>query len=200
MGKGVLTGLIVLLLTLAAWDGAAEIYQWVDNEGITHASNDPGKVPPAYRGRVESLSLSPSGRMVDDGAAYAIPFEKGPSGVMFVQVFLNNVIRARMVFDTGASLVLISPELAQRLGQTASEPAGGKIRLKTAGGDVEGRSMVISRVDLGDAVKENVRAAVGPQNQTFDDFDGLLGLSFLEDFQVTIDHRTQEVILRRQSR
>ena len=199
MGKRVLKWLLVFLLTVAASDGVAEIYQWVDNEGITHASNDPGKVPPAYRGRVESISLSPSAEKADDAEAYAIPFEKGPSGVMFVQVFLNNVIRARMVFDTGASLVLISHELAQRMGQTASA-SGEKIRLKTAGGDVEGRSIVIAKVDLGNAVKENVRAAVSPQNQTFSDFDGLLGLSFLDDFQVTIDHRTQEVILRRQSR
>jgi clan AA aspartic protease (TIGR02281 family) len=187
----------LVLIFMMAWSPvSAEIYQWMDKDGVTHASSDPEKMPPAYRGRAQVISAAEArSEAVEE---YAIPFEKGPSGVIMVQVFINDVIRAKMVFDTGASLVLISDELARRLDQTEAADAGEKIRLKTAGGDVEGRPLLIKKMDLSNAVKENVRAAVSHRKQVFDDFDGLLGLSFLEGFKVTIDHQNREIILRRQ--
>jgi clan AA aspartic protease (TIGR02281 family) len=173
----------------------ADIYRWTDPDGVTHASTDPERVPSAYRGK--ALVIPTTAGRIETVEEYSIPFEKGPSGIMFVQVFLNDVIKARMVFDTGASLVLISDELARRMAPASSANPGERIRLKTAGGEVDGRSFVIQKVDLGNAVRDNVRAAVSSQKQAFDDFDGLLGLSFLEGFQVTIDQQSQRILLRR---
>jgi clan AA aspartic protease (TIGR02281 family) len=187
-----------LFLWMASSDLHADIYQWSDPDGVTHASTDLERVPSAYRGKVLVIPIPTTAGRIETVEEYSIPFEKGPSGIMVVQVFLNDVIRTRMVFDTGASLVLISDELARRMDQAASAHAGERIRLKTAGGDVEGRSFLIQKIDLGNAVKENVRAAVSNQKQAFDDFDGLLGLSFLEGFKVTIDQQSQRILLRRQ--
>lgn len=186
----------VLILWMASTDVHADIYQWIDPDGVTHASSDLERVPSAYRGK--ALVIPTAAGRSETVEEYSIPFEKGPSGIMVVHVFLNDVIRARMVFDTGASLVLISDELARRMDQAASAHAGEKIRLKTAGGEVEGRSLLIKKLDLGNAVKENVRAAVSNRKQAFDDFDGLLGLSFLEGFKVTIDQQGQQILLSRQ--
>jgi clan AA aspartic protease (TIGR02281 family) len=190
-----LMGFMILIAALAGSPAGAEIYQWVDREGLTHASSDPEAVPPAYRGGVQIISVTGKAReMVEE---YVIPFEKGPSGVIIVRLLINDVLQARMVFDTGATLVLISDELARRMDQSGSVASGEKIRLRTAGGDVEGRAISIGKLDLGNAVRENVRAAVSPRKQPFDDFDGLLGLSFLEGFKVVIDHSRQEIILRK---
>jgi clan AA aspartic protease (TIGR02281 family) len=199
MGKTFLAGLLACLLAVTAAHAGAEIYRWVDSGGVTHATSDPDRVPAAYRGRVQTLS-GPATAPATGEAVYSIPFERGASGVMFVQVWLDDTVRARMVFDTGASLVLVSEELARRLGPSLPASAGERVRLKTAGGEVYGKGIVIGRVDLDGAVKENVRAAVSLQKQVFDDFDGLLGLSFLEDFLVTIDHQNREIVLRRPPR
>lgn len=187
--------LLFLVFWMASSDVRAEIYQWTDRDGITHASNDLDNVPSAYRGRAEIISHQERGNNVAE--EYVIPFEKGSSGIILVQVFLNDTIPARMVLDTGASLVLISAELAGRMDPAASAHTGGKIRLKTAGGDVEGRSILIDKIDLGNAVRESIRAAVSAQKGAFDGFDGLLGLSFLEGFNVTIDHQNRQLILKR---
>ncbi|MCE5262796.1 MAG: retroviral-like aspartic protease family protein [Deltaproteobacteria bacterium] len=187
--------LFLLILWLASPNLHAEVYQWTDQDGITHASSDLQKIPAPYRGNAEVISAT-AGRG-ETAEEYFVPFEKGASGIILVQVFLNDSIRARMVLDTGASLVLISDELAGRMDRMTSSSAEGKIRLKTAGGDVEGRSISIDKVELGDAVRENVRAAVSHQKAAFDGFDGLLGLSFLEGFNVTIDHQNRQIILRK---
>lgn len=198
MKKNIITFLFILIFIAVSSTAQAEIYQWVDNNGVMHVANHLDNVPPAYRNKVEVKS---SPRIAEEAneriEEYYIPFEKAPSGVMFVQVFINNVIRAKMIVDTGASLVLISGELAKKIDQTASSERD-KIKLKTAGGVVEGRSVLIQKIELGNAVRENVRAAVNYQKEVFDDFDGLLGLSFLDDFKVTIDHQNREIILRRQ--
>lgn len=185
---------LVLILGMVSADVHADIYRWTDPDGVTHASTDLEKVPSAHRGKALVIP-SATGR-IDTVDEYSIPFEMGPSGIILVQVLLNDAIRARMVFDTGASLVLISDELARRM-DPASSANSEKIKLKTAGGEVYGRSFVIQKIDLGNAVKENVRAAVGSQKQTFDDFDGLLGLSFLEGFKVTIDLQGRQILLKR---
>ena len=40
---------IILVFLLAAFPAAAEIYSWVDAEGVTHLTDDPAAVPPAHR-------------------------------------------------------------------------------------------------------------------------------------------------------
>jgi tetratricopeptide (TPR) repeat protein len=40
---------IVLAFFLAAFPAAAEVYSWVDADGVTHLTDDPAAVPPAHR-------------------------------------------------------------------------------------------------------------------------------------------------------
>ncbi len=43
--------LSVLMIFLVSPLGAATIYKWVDEKGVTNFSDDPEKIPPAYRDR-----------------------------------------------------------------------------------------------------------------------------------------------------
>ena len=54
---------------------------------------------------------------------------------------------------------------------------------------------VIARIELGGALKENVRSVIAPNDSIFMGFDGLLGLSFLGDFKVTVDYKKGQIIL-----
>ncbi|MBI3804832.1 MAG: DUF4124 domain-containing protein [Nitrospirae bacterium] len=53
---------LVLLLSLTSFVTAVEIYRWLDETGTPHFTDDPAKVPPAFRknATVEELKAMPS--------------------------------------------------------------------------------------------------------------------------------------------
>ncbi|HOU77890.1 MAG TPA: retroviral-like aspartic protease family protein [Syntrophales bacterium] len=194
--RWIMLPLLPVILALPA--GGAAIYQWVDQRGIIHASSSPEDVPPAYRDRAAVMETPVAAAAADDrvGAEYLIPFERSATGIILVEAVFNGHARAKMVLDTGASVVLISEAFAARMRLGADAGGGRRALLKTAGGDVEGRSVTIARLEVGDAVREAVPAAISPKNQVFEGFDGLLGLSFLGNFRVTIDYRNSLIVLK----
>ena len=103
-------------------------------------------------------------------------------------------MNARMIFDTGSNLVVITEELSKKLNQDVLS-GDEVIRLNTNCGEVEGKSLVIQRIEMGNARKENVRSVITPNHYAFRGFDGLLGLSFLGDFKVTVDYQNGKIIL-----
>lgn len=186
----------LLLAALLAFPAFGAVYQWVDKDGTVNFSDDLYSVPPSYRKTVKTIQTpAPSAADPVDGEV-SIPFEKTSSGIFLVDVVLNRSVRAKMVFDTGANLVVISRELSQRMGQAVSSGRQ-SIRMRTAGGEVEGRLISIPQIEIGPVLKENVRAVVHAQGNLFQGFDGLLGLSFLEGFQITIDVEGRRIILKR---
>ncbi|MEE4330317.1 MAG: TIGR02281 family clan AA aspartic protease [Wenzhouxiangella sp.] len=79
--------------------------------------------------------------------------------------------------DTGATLVSVPEELADRLGLERQAP----IRLETAAGNVQGWLTELDEVRLGDIVQRQVRAAINPgRHDTV-----LLGMSFLRELEMT---------------
>lgn len=79
--------------------------------------------------------------------------------------------------DTGATLVSVPEELADRLGLERRAP----IRLETAAGNVQGWATELDEVRLGELVQHGVRAAINPgRHHTV-----LLGMSFLRDLEMT---------------
>ena len=68
-------------------------------------------------------------------------------------------------------------------------------RLLTNCGEVEGRHLVIKRISLGDAWKENVPSIVALNSFALKGYDGLLGLSFLGDFKMMIDYQMRSILL-----
>jgi len=174
----------------------AEIYKWVDDDGTVTFSDDFLNIPPSHRGGAKKIfSPAPAQTGSESTSEFHVPFFRTPSGIMLVDVVINGSVRAKMVLDTGAALVIISQELSQKINQ--DNPEGDKrVKMRTAGGEVEGRYTVIPKIELGPASRENVQAVINPQANVFRDFDGLLGMSFLADFQVSIDHQGGRIILK----
>jgi clan AA aspartic protease (TIGR02281 family) len=165
----------------------------VDGSGVVRFSNDLDHIPLAYRNAAEKIIETDMPQENDSGKKDYIPFER-ISGVMVVDVIFNGGVKAKMVFDTGASLVVISEILSKRLNQDLSTD-NQKVKLRTAGGNVDGRSIVIQRMALGGMVKQNVIAAVNGGKEAYAGFDGLLGLSFLEGFEFTIDYINSRIVI-----
>ena len=169
-------------------EGSADLYQWTDKSGTTHLSDNPVSVPSADRNNMKVIR-----EPVASGEGQIIPFERMDSGHILVDVAVNGM-KTKMVVDTGASNVVITEALSKRMNLDLSQAAD-VVRLHTNCGDVEGRSFEITRIELGGVLKENVRSVIAPNDSIFMGFDGLLGLSFLGDFKVTVDYQKGQIIL-----
>lgn len=113
-------------------------------------------------------------------------------GNWVAEVRLNDARPARFVVDTGASICVISPELAADLGVRPRSRAE-MVPMQVVGGVTAGAPVTLGSIRVGDAEVENVAAvihSIGP------DIDGLLGNSFLGRFTVTLDPAKGVLILR----
>ena len=168
---------------------SATIYKWIDSGGTVHFSDNFDDVPPAYRNDIKIIT-----EPHEMGGGTAISFDRINMGLIVVEAILNDRVKARMVFDTGANLVVITEELYNKLNQ---DPSSGDevIKLHTNCGEVEGRSFVIQKIELEGARKESVRSVITPDADALKGFDGLLGLSFLGDFKIAIDYQNGKILL-----
>jgi aspartyl protease family protein len=107
------------------------------------------------------------------------------NGVYEVDVTFNRKETVPMIFDTGASIVTISSDLASRIGlkPTGNDPV---IRLHVAdGSEIFAKQMTIPSMRVGKFTLEDVVCAVMPPNKT--DAPLLLGGSFLSHFTHKVD-------------
>ena len=106
-------------------------------------------------------------------------------GVYEVDVTLNKKETVPMIFDTGASFVTISAELARRIGLTP-QATDRPIQLHVADGSViEARQMTIPSVRVGKFTLNNVACAVMPADKR--DVPPLLGQTFINQFTHKIE-------------
>jgi len=186
---------IFLFLIFHLSSSSAAIYKWIDASGTVHFSDNFNDIPPAYRNHFKIITTphelnEPS----ETGQRRVIPFERTAEGLILVDVILNDRVRARMILDTGANLVVITEELSKKLNQAISFKDE-VVTINTNCGEVEGRSLAIQKIELGHATKRNVRSVITPNNYAFKGFDGVLGLSFLGEFKVTVDYENGKILL-----
>jgi clan AA aspartic protease (TIGR02281 family) len=181
----------ILFLPLAALfhqsHASADMYRWTDPSGTIHISDDAADVAPQYRKNLK-VTREPE----EAGGGAEIPFERTSSGLILVEAVLNGGVKAKMVFDTGADIVVITEELSKKLRQDLSL-GGETIKLHTNCGEVRGTSFVVNKIELGSAEKENVQSVITPDDFALSGFEGLLGLSFLGDFKITVDYQRGKI-------
>jgi|CXWL01.1.fsa_nt_gi clan AA aspartic protease (TIGR02281 family) len=114
-----------------------------------------------------------------------------------VPVELNGSRTVQLILDTGASHTILSQEVVRDLALLPSDYRPGLVLLKTASGSVDARVVQIDSMKIATAEVRNSSAAV----HTVPDFpagvDGLLGLSFLHQFEITLDSSKGELRLKR---
>ena len=49
--------IVLILLCFSPVAGAAEVYRWVDNQGVTHFTDDPAAVPEDYRSETKRIEM-----------------------------------------------------------------------------------------------------------------------------------------------
>ncbi|MFA5350890.1 MAG: retropepsin-like aspartic protease [Candidatus Omnitrophota bacterium] len=121
------------------------------------------------------------------------------SGHVKVITTLNNKVKASLILDTGASLIILSNKIAKDLGVDTDVKGGKSIELMLADGrKTEARMVILESVSVQDSEVKNIEAAILPENEnTAIPEDGLLGMSFLKKFNFKIDQKYDKLILEK---
>jgi len=123
-----------------------------------------------------------------------VPVEKR-GGVYEVQVTLNDSVTLPFVYDTGASLVTISSDVAARLGIHIG-PDDPTIRLEVANGAIiEAKQKTIPALRVGRFTVNDVTCAVMPPGNA--KIRLLLGQSFLHQFVVSGSPDSGKLVMSR---
>jgi clan AA aspartic protease (TIGR02281 family) len=129
-----------------------------------------------------------------DGKRVIVPLEREGKS-FYVRLKLNNSASARFLLDTGASAMQISGAMAKKLRLKAHRAQTVPVVL-ASGSYVRGHVVDIKEVAVGLAKVNNVKAIVLDQDN-MGSKDGLLGMSFLENFIFSIDTQKGQLILER---
>ena len=117
---------------------------------------------------------------------------------MTIGVILNGKVEAEMVLDTGASMVLITRNVARRLGINLERLKPNMNVMVADGRSIPAARIVLDKVKVENSEVRNVAASVlmyeGPD---LGFGDGLLGMSFLRNFNFKIDQKEKKLILEK---
>lgn len=130
--------------------------------------------------------------MENDFTQYEIDYNRyGPT--ILVEAVLNGLVKVNFIVDTGASVVVISNDIADKL--KISSEAGEPFDVVLADGSkVKAKPVILKSIKVGDAQLNNVQAAI-IEKKGISEEDGLLGMSFLKNFLVRINTKENKLIL-----
>ena len=189
---------VLVFLVLASPTHSA-IYKWKDDKGKTHFTDSLSKIPPQYRKKGELKDLkgdtvksSPTALASKKPKIHVIKAKQGHGDHYIVEVLLNDSIKANLIVDTGATMVVLSERIGRKLGihRNSDLPT---IGMSTAGGKVEAPLFILDSLKLGSAEVLNVETTTNPY---MGDMDGLLGMAFLGEFKVEMDRQKWEMTLK----
>jgi Aspartyl protease len=174
-------------------------------------------VPASVWADVVHLESGALGGIEDEYAPKEVPAQVH-GDYIFVDVLLNGKVRVKMVFDSGASYVVLSKHIADRLEVDLDKlrkgfvVAAGENRLNTANFFLKsieilgpGSSHSSDLVPTG-IKAENVETvfaltsyAILPMGKYANEVsgDGYLGASFLRHFQVTLDYQNRKITFQK---
>jgi hypothetical protein len=139
------------------------------------------------------ISLPPRAPAEDKAKPAVVPFELLPSRHMVVQATINGEGPFRLVFDTGAPLMLVTSRAAKEsgiIGKGARAPGLGLFNMM-------GEPKSIKKFELGGLVAEDVPAVVmdhptvKAMEELFGRLDGIVGFPFFAKYRMTIDYQAK---------
>jgi len=116
-------------------------------------------------------------------ATARVAFERRGASVL-VPGTINGQAVGYFILDTGATFMSVSRLTAGSLGISGG---GSRVSLVTAGGAIQAPLALLDEVDVGGAVARHVPVVIHDLPSVPGNVIGLLGLSFLERFRVSLD-------------
>jgi clan AA aspartic protease (TIGR02281 family) len=121
-----------------------------------------------------------------------VPLHENSQALM-VDAVLNSKVPGIFIVDTGATFTSISREMADDLNLDLQNCE--KITITTANGRIQVPKVKIKRLALKGIVGHDIEATV-MDIKPGSSFSGLLGLSFMKQYRVTIDADSRQLIFQ----
>lgn len=122
----------------------------------------------------------------------SIPIHKTNNAIIVPNVIVNGKLGVNFILDTGATYTSISKSTARKLGLDLS--GAQKVALKTANGIIQVPRIKLESININGLEAKNIEVTVH-ELPAAKNITGLLGLSFLEKFTVTIDRKNNKIVL-----
>jgi len=119
---------------------------------------------------------------------------------ILTETILNNTVKATLVLDTGASLIVLSKRKGEELGiDLVTDDKRDVMELQLTGGRrVNAKAVVLKSVRLEQVEEKDVLAAILLEDAVDIGFkDGLLGRTFLNRFSIKIDLKNMKMVLEK---
>lgn len=163
------------------WAGAYDYYECVGPAGVVNYSVE--RCPKGQRQRRVEDDAAPVSLSLGSAGGATVRLQSGAGGHFFATATINGATM-RVLVDTGATTVAISPSAAMRAGIDVRRGVRGISQ--TANGATPVIGVMLDTVELGGNTIRQVRAMIlsrdlGPQQEA------LLGMSFLKHFEVNTD-------------
>lgn len=193
-----LWGLLVGLGAMTMPAAAGQMYRWVDDQGQVHLTD----TPPTSQRQIHDLKVytpttpsppaHPSTSPAIDAGRAKLTATK-PGGTAVVEAMVNRRLTIPLVLDTGADVTVLTKQVATdlRLHGLDRLPT---LPFSTPGGLVHFPLITLQSLRVGTAEVRNVEAAIDIAGHLP---MGLLGMTFMRHFKVTVDHQQRQVIFER---
>jgi predicted aspartyl protease len=216
----VFIGMVAGLLSSFSPILAGDYVQWTDETGAVHFSDSLENVPSKYRaqakqGKFKEANVSRRSPAEDVRATsnnrvlqsmlekwgegtklntYEVPFEayEGDAQRVIVPVTFNDSVTVPMAIDTGAPGLLISPDVAKKLGLFDRGEAMVATAAGGLGGKVPAVRTFLDTVQVGGAKDSFIPATIVPSVSR--SFEGLIGMVFMSKYLFKIDPVKQVVV------
>lgn len=174
--------------------GAPCVVVHEENPSAPASSAPPLPSPEGNHEQAEALAPDPAVEAQPPGQITVPVFRVGRS--LVVQARLNGSRDAKLIVDTGADITVLSNQVARDAGILPSSYIS-TVTLNTAGGPVRADVARLDVIAVGAAELPHVPVALHDLPDAPAGVDGLLGLTFLDKFLVTLDAQKGELHLRR---
>ncbi len=117
---------------------------------------------------------------------------------IIVKALINKKVNARLLLDTGATTILLSNEIAEKLNIDTGKRKADTIKVQIADGRrIDATYVILDSVSVEGAGAKNVGAVILSEGEEVEGHDGLLGMSFLNRFNFQIDTVNKKLILNK---
>jgi len=205
--------LIALLLLFCFPATAGKIYKWRDANGRLHFSDSEQNVPPEAKENLKEYADQPppasipsnkndsQSEKIEGNTAskpskddISIPFvsKEGSANRVIVNVTFNERVTVPILVDTGSPGLVISANLANRLGLLDRDSNNIWVLVSGIGGTENALRTIVDKISIGGITEKFIPTHIVANMS--DAYEGLIGMDILSNYTLTIDSSNNRLI------